>query len=218
MEPGPTGFRAYLALLRNVPFMITVLGYAAYTFGLGALAFWTPAFLERVRHVPKAEATVQFGAIIVVTGFLGTFIGGWLADALLKKTKQSYLLVSGIATLLAAPAILVALLHPDPKVYITFIVIAEVLLFMSTGPINSAVVNVVPINMRATAVALSILAIHVLGDVPSPPLIGAISDAHGHLELAMTVIPAAVLVAGVIWVYGAWDGARRARHAAQAEG
>lgn len=217
MEPGPTGVRAYLALLRNVPYMITVLGYAAYTFALGALAFWTPAFLERVRGVPKAEATVQFGAIVVVTGFIGTFVGGFLADALLKKIPQSYLLVSGIATLLAAPATAVALLHPDPAWYLTFIVICELLLFMSTGPINSAVVDVVPVNMRATAVALSILAIHVLGDVPSPPLIGAISDASSDLELAMTVIPVAILISGAIWVFGAWHGARRARRAERAE-
>jgi hypothetical protein len=55
------------------------------------------------------------------------------------------------------------------------IVIAELLLFASTGPINSAIVNLVAPTERATAVALSILAIHLLGDVPSPPIIGAIS-------------------------------------------
>src|SRR5881296_4462226 len=37
------------ALVRNRPYVLTVLGYAAYTFAIGALAFWTPAFLERTR-------------------------------------------------------------------------------------------------------------------------------------------------------------------------
>ena len=36
--------------------MVLVLGYAAYTFALGGLAYWMPIFLERVRHVPKAPA------------------------------------------------------------------------------------------------------------------------------------------------------------------
>src|SRR5580698_1470116 len=37
----------YWKLLRNKPYALTVLGYAAYTFGIGGLAVWMPAFLER---------------------------------------------------------------------------------------------------------------------------------------------------------------------------
>jgi hypothetical protein len=61
--------------------------------------------------------------------------------------------------------------------------------------------------MRATAVALSIFTIHVLGDVPSPSLVGVISDAS-TLDQAMLIIPAAVLAGGVIWTYAAWHGSR----------
>ena len=57
-------------------------GYAAYTFAVGGLAFWMPTFLERVRAVPVSQATTGFGAIVVVTGFLGTFFGGWLGRLL----------------------------------------------------------------------------------------------------------------------------------------
>src|SRR5256886_4160049 len=42
----PGARAAYAALVRNRPYVLTVLGYAAYTFAIGALAFWTPAFLE----------------------------------------------------------------------------------------------------------------------------------------------------------------------------
>src|SRR5207245_8425221 len=66
---GRAARAAYAALLRNRPYVLTVLGYAAYTFAIGALAFWTPSFLERIRGIPKAQATVQFGAVVVVTGF-----------------------------------------------------------------------------------------------------------------------------------------------------
>src|SRR5262249_7840630 len=159
---------AYRHLLRNRPYALTVLGYAAYTFALGGLAFWAPTFLERVRGLPKSAATVQFGAIVVATGFIGTFAGGWLGDFFLKRTPQAYLWVSGWATLAAAPAALAAFVAKDRLVYMSAIVIAELLLFASTGPINSAIVNLVAPTERATAVALSILAIHLLGDVPSP--------------------------------------------------
>lgn len=196
---------AYRALLRNRPYMLAVLGYAAYTFAIGALAFWTPAFLERTRGLAKAQATVQFGAVVVVTGFVGTYVGGWIGDYFLRTSRQAYLWVSGIATLAAAPLTLAALAVHRPSVYWTAIVAAELCLFASTGPINSAIVNAVSPQMRATAVALSIFAIHVLGDVPSPSLVGAISDARSLGE-AVLIIPLAVLAGGVIWTYAAWRG------------
>ena len=43
--------------------------------------------------------------------------------------------------LLAAPFTFVALTNPNKPVYLSAIVIAEVLIFMSTGPVNSAIVS-----------------------------------------------------------------------------
>ncbi len=198
---------AYAALLRNRPYVLTVLGYAAYTFALGGMALYVVKFLERVRGLSEGHASVGFAGVVIATGLLGIALGGWLSDRLLPVTKQSYLWVSGVATLIAAPLALVGLTSVVPAVYWTAIVTAQLLLFASTGPVNSAIVNVVPPEIRATAVAMSIFAIHVLGDVPSPSLIGAISDATS-LERAVLIIPVALLVSGAIWTYAAWRGAR----------
>ncbi|HET8798676.1 MAG TPA: MFS transporter, partial [Thermoanaerobaculia bacterium] len=205
--PGGGAWAAYRDLLSNKPYMLAVLGYAMYTFALGGLGYWMPAFLERERGMTHSESTVTFGTIVVVTGFVGTFLGGWLGDRLLARTRQSYLWVSGIATLLAAPLTYVALASRVKPVYITAIIIAEVLIFMCTGPINSAIVNLVSPLERATAVGLSVFTMHALGDIPSPPLIGVLSDASS-LERAVLVVPAAVLLAGIIWSYAAWRGDR----------
>jgi len=205
----PSG-SAYRNLFGNTHYLVIVLGYAAYTFALGGLAAWMPAFLESERGMAREQATITFGSIVVVTGFLGTFIGGWLGDYLLKRTKQSYLWVSGIATLLAAPLTYVGLTSRNPSVYLTAIVIAEVLIFVCTGPVNSAIVNAVSPLERATAVGLSVFLMHFLGDIPSPPLIGALSDRGGSLERAFLVVPVAVLLAGLIWSYAAWRGEKRA--------
>ena len=192
-----------------MPYALTVLGYAAYTFALGALGYWMPAFLERERGMVRTDATFQFGAIVVVTGFVGTFLGGWLGDRLLPRFRESYLWVSGIATLAAVPFAWVAFTARERPVFMTCIVIAEVLIFVSTGPVNSAIVNLVAPDNRATAVALSILAIHLLGDVPSPPLIGILSDASS-LGRAMLILPVAFGVSGLIWMFAAWRGGRTA--------
>ncbi len=193
----------YLHLLRNRTYILSVLGYGAYTFALGGLAFWMPAFLERVRGMQRTEATVTFGAIALVTGLVGTFSGGWIGDLLLRKTKHAYLWVSGVTTLLAAPLTYVALSNPHKPTYLTAIVIAEVLIFMSTGPVNSAIVNAVAPDERATALGLSVLVMHLIGDIPSPPLIGALSDASS-LERAFLIVPVAIVISGAIWVYAAW--------------
>jgi MFS family permease len=200
--------RGYAGLLRNRPYMLAVLGYAAYTFALGGLGFWMPAFLERARGMPRADATVTFGAIVIVTGFVGTFLGGWLGDRLLSRTRQSYLWVSGVATLLAAPLAFIGLSSTTKWIYLTTIVAAEVLIFMCTGPINSAIVNVVSPLERATAVGLSVFLMHLLGDIPSPPLIGALSDASS-LERAVLIVPVAIFVSGAIWTYAAIEGGMR---------
>jgi MFS transporter, Spinster family, sphingosine-1-phosphate transporter len=202
---GEGVYRSYSRLLKNRGYRLTVLGYAAYTFALGGLAFWAPAFLERIRGMPKAQATVQFGSIVVVTGFVGTFVGGWAGDYFLRRSKEAYLWVSGWATLAAAPAALVAFVSRDRAVYMPAIVVTELLLFASTGPINSAIVNAVAPTERATAVALSILGIHLLGDVPSPPIIGALSDATS-LGTAFLILPAVIALAGGIWLYASRRG------------
>jgi MFS family permease len=196
---------AYRDLFRNRPFILTALGYGAYTFALGGLGFWMPAFLERVRGMPRSEATVTFGVIACVTGFIGTFSGGWLGDLFLKRSKQSYLWVSGIATLIAAPATFIAVSSPNKAVYLPAIAIAEVFIFMCTGPVNSAIINVVKPAERATAVGLSVLVMHVIGDIPSPPLIGLVSD-HTSLERAFMLVPVSIVIAGLIWMYAAWQG------------
>jgi MFS family permease len=199
---GKDTWAAYGRLMHNKPYVLTVLAYAAYTFALGGLAFWMPAFLERTRGIPRSEATVSFGTIVVITGFIGTFAGGWLGDYCAKYSRQAYLWLSAIATLIAAPCVWLALTTTSHTVYVTWMVAAQLCLFLSTGPINAAIINLVSATERATAIALSVFAIHVLGDVPSPFLIGALSDASS-LEAAVKIVPIAVLIGGCLWIWAA---------------
>jgi MFS family permease len=194
--------QAWHALVSNRPYRLAVLGYAAYTFAVGALGFWMPAFLERTRGLPRAEATVQFGAVVVVTGLVGTLLGGWVADALRPRVANADLWVCGLSALLSAPLALVALTASSPALYFAALVAGQLFLFASTGPINHVIVAVVPPSERATASSVSIFVMHALGDVPSPPLVGALSD-RTSLGTAILVVPAAILVAGLLWTWGA---------------
>jgi MFS transporter, Spinster family, sphingosine-1-phosphate transporter len=213
-HPGPikgNRWATYRELIQNRPYLVTVLGYAAYTFALGALAFWFPDFLVNYHQMTQKRADYVVGLIAVVTGFVGTFAGGWLGDYVLRYTRHAYLLVSGGATLLAAPFVMIALTAHEPRFFFTGLIVAELLMFASTGPINSAIVNYVAPTQRATAMAFSILVMHVLGDAPSPAIVGALSkiglqagQADGvALQHAMLILPAAILLSGAVWTVGA---------------
>jgi predicted MFS family arabinose efflux permease len=191
------------ALARNRSFVLTTLGMAAMTFALGGLAAWIPSFFARQRGLELAEANALFGGITVVAGLVGTFLGGWLGDWLLRRTPRAYLLVSGWGMLLGVPAAIVGLMAEQRGVYLPAIFVAEVMVFLNTGPANAVLVNVALPEVRATAIALSIAVFHLLGDVPSPILIGWLSDRSGSLEQALLLTPAAMAVSGFLYLAGA---------------
>lgn len=194
---------AVTGLVKNRSFLYTTLGMAAMTFALGGMAFWMPSFFARVRGLPLDEANTLFGGITVVAGLVGTFVGGWLGDWLLKRTPKAYLLVSGVGMLLGVPATVVGLVAEDKAVYVPAIFLAEVCVFLNTGPANAVLVNVALPEIRATAIAASIFVYHLLGDVPSPWLIGRASDWAGSLQTALLLTSVAMAVSGALYLMGA---------------
>ncbi|MEO8604184.1 MAG: MFS transporter [bacterium] len=192
----------YARLFTHRPYTLAVLGYAAYTFALGALAFWTPDFLQRVHHLSQTDSTVTFGATLAATGLFGTLAGGWLADRLRSHTPQADMWVCAVSMLLAAPLTLLVVCAEREAIYLPALIGAQILLFVSTGPVNTAIINGVAPHQRAKAMAASIVAIHLFGDVPSPPLVGWIAD-RSSLREGMLLIAAAVLVSGILWLVAA---------------
>lgn len=197
--------RKYLLLLENPQYRLTVLGYTAYTFATGGIGAWMPVFLQRTHGLSGAVANAQLGGMLVVSGLVGSLGGGWIGDRMLRRWREAYLWLSGVTTLLAAPLAWIALTTPNTTVYLVTLFAAELLIFTCTAPINSKLIDMVPAGMRAAAMALCIFCIHLLGDVPSPALIGVISDRSSIREGVM-VIPVAVIVSGAIWVFAAWRG------------
>ena len=190
----------YRMLWKNRVYGVVTVGFIAYTFALGGLVGWMPAFLERYNGMTTARANEVFGAITVVSGFLGTFAGGFLGDYLLRYTRHSYLWISGLCMFAGAPITVLALSSRDPAVFLPAIFTAEFFLFLNTGPLNAVLLGCVPANIRATAMAVNIFFIHALGDSISPPIIGILSDRFG-LYRATLITPAMMLVSGAVLAY-----------------
>jgi MFS family permease len=187
-------------LLRNKAYWTVTLGGAMMTFAIGGLQVWMPTFLERVRQLPLERANTIFGAMTVVSGTVATLLGGWIGDRLLRRTSAAYQLVSAVGMALSIPAIVVAI-YVHGKLMFPAIFLGEFFLLLNTAPLNAALVNSVSARIRATALAVNVFTIHLLGDAFSPTLIGAISD-RSNLQLGLTSMIVAVVLSALVLFYG----------------
>ena len=158
-----------------------------------------PTYLTQVRSLDLARANFIVGGVTVVAGLGGTFVGGYLGDFISARIKNGQLWICGLSSIAAIVPTWLALTLQASPAYVAALFIAEFLLFLSTGPVNVVIVSVVPIGARALAVAVSIFAIHLLGDAISPPLIGSLADMVG-LGRAVLIVPAFVAVSGLVWI------------------
>jgi MFS transporter, Spinster family, sphingosine-1-phosphate transporter len=195
-------------LIRIPLYRKTVAGYCAYTAAIGAFSFWAPKFLYAHYGLPLATATTRFGVILVVAGVLGTVLGGRWADRRQRARAsgetsdvdrvRAFLWVSAIGSAVGAPLAAGCFLSPSPTAFFAFAFPCIVVLFLCTSPVNGAILRSVPTGLRASAMALSILAIHVLGDLWSPAFVGLVAD-HAPIHLAMMTLAVAIGVSAWLW-------------------
>jgi MFS transporter, Spinster family, sphingosine-1-phosphate transporter len=187
-------------LLGSRDYSLVVWGYVAYTFAMGGFGFWGPAYLIRIFKMGEVEAGTYFASVTAVAGLVGTFAGGFAATAWRKRNPAAYALVLGISTLLAVPCAAWAFLGGTKTALQLGLGAAIFLCFLGTGPVNTLILEAVPVNLRASAMAMSIFMIHLFGDFYSPEIIGYVSDRLGSLRLAVLVLPAVLLVGGGLWL------------------
>ncbi len=190
-----------LSLLRNKPYLCSIGGYAMVTFTLGGISWWMPSFLERVDGRSQQSAGFIMGAITVAAGLLGTIAGGTLAQKWSKRNAAALYLVPAWGAILALPPALVCFFGPR-GLTLPSLALAIFLIFMGSGPVNAATVNAVSPRVRATALAGQLLIIHLLGDAPSPKIIGIISD-HSNLSVGLGSTLITLIIAAAIFFMGA---------------
>jgi MFS family permease len=187
-------------LARNPAFLSATLGMAAMTFSMGGIQVWMPQFLYSERHYSLAQANLIFGIIIVVDGLVAALAGGWLGDYLLPRMKGSYYLVSAASMALGVPVMIVALFVKGPAM-VPSIALGAFFLLLNTSPLNAAVINSVGAHIRATAIAVNIFIIHIMGDIPSPTMMGWVADRRS-LQTAFILPVIAMGVSAAILFYG----------------
>jgi MFS family permease len=197
---GPVGWRVYWELLKIPRYVLLIAGYTAQTFAMGGFQIWAPSFLVEIHHMKLDEANLFFGGSLAATGLVATLAGGFTATRWQRRTGSGYVWVLALSALAAAPMAFLAFSLPGPAASKVALVFTMFLLFLPTGPINTLILETVPVTMRASSMAASIFAIHMFGDLWSPKFVGYLADRWGDLQRAVFwTLPGALLVGALLW-------------------
>ena len=125
----------------------------------------------------------------------GTLAGGLLLDRMGSSLRNA---LGVCAAGLACGGVLVIAafaLAPTFPAFCLVLAAGEVFMFSSAAPSNAVIMWSVPAGLRPFATSISVVAMHLLGDVPSPPLLGWMQQHLGNWRLTMSLL-SLLLLAG----------------------
>ena len=160
-------------------------------YGYGAAAF-IAAFFRRSHQMDPGELGTWFGIIAFTAGSAGTFLGGFLADRLASRDQRWYMWLPATATAIYIPFAFLLYLASDPYVGLILSVPGSILGGMYLGPTFAMTQSLVPAKMRATAAAILIFVINIIGLGLGPQGVGILSDLlapiFGHESLRYALL------------------------------
>ena len=140
------------------------------------LFFWLPSFFVRSYDVTLLKASLVYGAILLVGGIAGTWLGGSLADRFGETNRSAYARIPAFAFLATVPFYMIGVMSPTLTISVLVMIVPTALGLAWLGPVISAVQHLVPPNMRATASAIFLFVNNLIGIGIGTLAIGAISD------------------------------------------
>jgi len=186
----------YSPLWKTPSLIIMMLSNVIFTAAVGGLNMWLFPFVERYKDMESADAAMKIGPVVIVAMLFGVIMSGIVADKMFLKTKRAYNIILFVCITLAIPFLYVFIISLNYIALIAAVSIGMFLLSWVNGPQNTLLVSVVDPKLRATMNAIHIVLIHVLGDGPSPIIIGALSDKYS-LKFAFMLLPIALFIGGL---------------------
>jgi predicted MFS family arabinose efflux permease len=175
-RPAGSFASAVRELGRKQAYWWACLAAAAISFlGYGQIAF-LGSFYARVHEMPIGQIGLLLGLMIGISGVIGTFAGGQIADAAARRDTRAYMTVPAVAIILGGPFFVWAMLNDDPMMSIGLLAIPTALNSLWYGPVYAAVQSIVPPRLRATAVAIMLFIVNMIGLGLGPLTMGLVSD------------------------------------------
>lgn len=143
---------------------------------------------------------LALGLIGGTAGVIGAWLGGVLADRLGAKDLRAYVTVPAIASVVTIPIFITAISLDAPMAAIGLLSVNALLATLWYGPVYATAQSIVEPHMRATASAVLLLIINLIGLGLGPVAVGILSDVlagPGGLGEAQGVRWALILSAGL---------------------
>ncbi|XP_009140382.1 probable sphingolipid transporter spinster homolog 3 isoform X1 [Brassica rapa] len=186
-------------LCKERVFVVNVLGYVAYNFVIGAYSYWGPKAGYNIYKMKNAD--MIFGAVTIICGIVGTLSGGLILDHVTSTIPNAFKLLSG-ATFLGATCCFTAFTLKSLYGFVALFAIGELLVFATQAPVNYVCLHCVEPSLRPLSMAISTVAIHIFGDVPSSPLVGIVQDHIDSWRKTALILTSVLFLAAAIWFIG----------------
>ncbi|WP_421738745.1 spinster family MFS transporter [Caulobacter sp.] len=119
---------------------------------------------------------LALGLIGGTAGVIGAWLGGLLADRLGARDLRAYVVVPAIASLLGIPFYIVSINLPTIMPALFLLAVPLLLGTLWYGPVYATAQSIVEPHMRATAAAVLLFVINLIGLGLGPVAVGALSD------------------------------------------
>lgn len=179
----PSPFKVFGVIGRMPSFWHVSLGGALASFVGYGVGQFVPPFWMRVHGLSLQDAALIFGGVLGIAAAVGTFGSGFVADRLRARHPNSDSWLPAIGLSLSVP---IAILGYNTLAFtegamaiivaIPLLSIAAVLRFAYLAPMFAVTQKLVEPRMRATAAALLLFVVNLIGYGAGPPVIGALSD------------------------------------------
>lgn len=175
-KPKAASFFSAISYIGKKPsFWLLSIG-AAFSSMMGYGSFyWIPTFLQRSYGFSLTDAGFYYGAILLVGGVIGVWLGGFLGDKLGASKRAMFAIVPACAWLLAMPCYALGLLSPSPQVAFFLFLVPTALGLVWLGPVIAAVQHLAPATMRTMASASFLLINNLIGIGVGTWLLGRMS-------------------------------------------
>ncbi|MET0404132.1 MAG: MFS transporter, partial [Cystobacter sp.] len=163
-------------LLGRWPVLHMVVGITLANIGSYGSGQFVPPYFIRTFGLNYTQVGVITGLVSGFSAGIGTLLGGFAADRLARRGARWYALTPAIGLSIAAPLYIAAYLQDSWQTAALILLLPGIFHYTYLGPTFGVVQNAVATHQRATAAALLLFFLNLIGLGGGPPLTGWMID------------------------------------------